>query len=82
MLRSRMSTATRPKASYDVVKMVEDMALKGWLPTDLARVARVSDMTVSRFLKGDTQTERTADKLARALGHSPSRYLLSVQAVA
>lgn len=60
--------------------MVRDMALKGWLPTDLARAAKVSDMTVSRFLKGNTQTERTADRLARALGFSPKRYLLNVEA--
>jgi plasmid maintenance system antidote protein VapI len=77
---SRMSTSTRPRAHYDTAKMVRDMALKGWLPTDLARSANVSDMTVSRFLKGDTQTERVADKLARALGYSPRRYLLQVKA--
>jgi plasmid maintenance system antidote protein VapI len=77
-----MATATRPRARYDVAKMVHDMALKGWLPTDLARAADVSDMTVSRFLKGDTQTERTAEKLARALGYSPRRYLVAVEAVA
>lgn len=71
-------TTQRPKAHYDVEKMVEDMALKGWLPTDLARAADVSDMTVSRFLKAETQTERTAEKLARALGYSPRRYFVGV----
>lgn len=75
-----MATRIRPRPRYDVAKMVRDMALKGWMPTDLARAARVSDMTVSRFLKGDTQTERAAEKLARALGYSPRRYLLSVDA--
>lgn len=74
-----MATTHRPRARYDVAKMVHDMAGKGWLPTDLARAANVSDMTVSRFLKGDIQTERTADRLARALGYSPKRYLLSVE---
>jgi plasmid maintenance system antidote protein VapI len=72
----------RPKPRYDTVRIVADMALKGWLPTDLARAAKVSDMTVSRFLRGDTQTERTADKLSRALGYSPRRYLLSVARLA
>lgn len=74
-----MATGSRPRPNYDTSKMVSDMAAKGWLPTDLAKAAHVSDMTVSRFLKGDTQTERTADKLARALGYSPKRYLLSVE---
>jgi plasmid maintenance system antidote protein VapI len=74
-----MGTTRRPRASYDASKLVHDMALKGWLPTDLARAANVSDMTVSRFLKGEFQTPRTADKLARALGYSPRRYLLGVE---
>lgn len=74
-----MSTE-RPRAKYDVEKMVSDMALKGWLPTDLARAADVSDMSVSRFLKGDTQTERMADRLARALGYSARRYFAGVEA--
>jgi transcriptional regulator with XRE-family HTH domain len=77
-----MATPTRPRARYDTAKVVHDMALKGWLPTDLARAAGISDMTVSRFLKGVRQTERTAEKLSRALGYSPRRYLLSVEAVA
>lgn len=65
------------KVRYDVGRMVEDMALLGWLPVDLARKARVSDMTVSRFLRGDVQTARTAKKLAKALGYSIRRYLIS-----
>lgn len=77
-----MATASRPRARYDVNKMVADMATKGWLPTDLARAADVSDMTVGRFLKQEFQNERTAAKIARALGYSPKRYLLSVQAAA
>lgn len=55
--------------------MVEDLTAKGWLPTDLAKRAAVSDMTVSRFLRGHTQTARTAKKLAKALGHSVRRYI-------
>ncbi len=62
--------------------MVTDMALKGWIPTDLARKAGVSDMSVSRFLKGETQSERMAERLARALGYGPRRYLLGVEAAA
>jgi transcriptional regulator with XRE-family HTH domain len=61
---------------FDVAKLREDIAERGWLPTDLARASGVSDMTVSRFLKGESQTARTADKLARALGRSVRRYLI------
>lgn len=67
------------KIRYDVDRMVEDMALVGFLPTDLARKARVSDMTVSRFLRGEIQTARTAKKLARALGHTSRRYIVSAR---
>lgn len=61
--------------------MVADMALKGWAATDLARAAQVSDMSVTRFMRGDTQTARMADKLARALGYSPRRYFAGVEEV-
>ncbi len=57
--------------------MVEDMTAKGWLPTDLAKEAEVSDMTISRFLRGHTQTARTAGKIAAALGYTTRRYLLT-----
>lgn len=72
-----MVETERPRARYDVGLLVDDMALKGWLPTDLARKARVSDMTVSRFLRAESQTAKTAKKLADALGHSIRRYLIS-----
>lgn len=72
-----MVETNRPRERYDVGLMVDDMALRGWLPTDLARKAHVSDMTVSRFLRGESQTAKTAKKLADALGHSIRRYLIS-----
>lgn len=53
------------------------MAVKGWNKLDLAKRARVADMTVIRFLRGDNQTAATAKKLARALGYSVRRYLIS-----
>lgn len=61
---------------FDVAKMREDLAERGWLPTDLARAAGVSDMTVSRFLRGERTNPRTADALAKALGRSIRRYLI------
>ena len=65
---------------FDVSKMRDDMAERGWLPTDLARAAGVSDMTVSRFLKAERGNPRTAEKLARALGRGIRRYLIRSEA--
>ena len=65
------------RVSYDIGRMQDDMAELGWLPVDLARHAQVSHMTVSRFLRGERQTARTAKKLAGALGYSVRRYLIS-----
>jgi transcriptional regulator with XRE-family HTH domain len=59
---------------YDVAKMKRDMDDLGWLPTDLARAAGLSNMTVSRFLNRIRQNPRTARKLAEALGRELSHY--------
>lgn len=73
----------RPKAvTYDTQRMEQDMAARGWLPTDLARAARLSDMTVGRFLNGVHQSERTGKTLAEALGFSVRRYLRPVRRTA
>ena len=64
---------------YDVTLMREDTRARGWLPIDLARKARVSHMTVSRFFSGERRTPRTAKKLAAALGQPLSRYLIAVE---
>lgn len=61
--------------TWDIEALVTDMVVKGWLARNLARPDGVSDMTVSRFLRGERQTARTAWKLARALSYSPKRYL-------
>ncbi len=61
---------------FNASLMQDDMASRGWLQVDLAEAARVSAMTVSRFMRGDVQSARTAAKLASALGHSPERYLV------
>lgn len=68
---------------YDTNQIAKDMALKGWLNVDLARAAGVSSQTVTRFFREDGQTARTAERIARALGYSVRRYLISPeQAVA
>lgn len=63
-------------ARFDVAKLEADMARKGWLPTDLAREAGVSNMSVSRVLKGQRRNPRTVEKLAAALGFSIRRYVI------
>ena len=71
----------REALSYDIERMKVDLAEKGWLQTDLARVARVSDMTITRFFRGEQQTARTAKKLAEALGYTVRRYLIRRESV-
>ena len=73
-----MGTGSR----FDVAKLRDDMSERGWLPTDLAREAGVSDMTVSRFLSGERANPRTAEKLARALGRGIRRYLIRAEGAA
>ena len=68
--------------TYDVAILRQDMAAKGWLPVDLARKARVSHMSVSRFLSGERQTARMAKRFAEALGYSVRRYLVPAKTAA
>ena len=63
--------------SYDVDLMREDMALKGLRATDLARRSGLTDTSVSRFFRGEARSAPTAKKLAKAIGYSVRRYLIS-----
>jgi transcriptional regulator with XRE-family HTH domain len=65
------------RITYDVNRLREDMALRGWMQNDLARAANVVPQTVSNFISGKSQTAKTAGKLARALGYTVRRYLIS-----
>lgn len=63
--------------------MRDDIAAKGWQPIDLARKAKVSASSVTRFLSGEFQTPPMAKRLSRALGYGPGHYLVrSTEAVA
>ena len=62
---------------FNVAQLQHDIAAKGWQPVDLADRADVARSTVSRFLSGESQTPRVAKKLAKALGYSIRRYLIS-----
>ena len=66
-----------PGPTYDIGRMKDDMAARGWLAVDLARAARISHMTVGRFLTGERQNPRMAKKIAAALGYSTRRYLVT-----
>jgi transcriptional regulator with XRE-family HTH domain len=77
-----VATSKKPRARYSAERLVADMALRGWNNTDLARAASVSSMTVTRFLRGEAQTAKTAERLARALGYTARRYFSHVEAVA
>lgn len=65
------------RIEYNAQLMAEDMARKGWFRKELAAKAGVSDMSVTRFLRGERQTAPMAKKLAKALGRSINRYLIA-----
>lgn len=64
---------------FDVGRMQQDMAAKGWNATGLANHTepRVAVSSVTRFLNGQHQTPRMAKGLANALGYSVRRYLVN-----
>jgi transcriptional regulator with XRE-family HTH domain len=72
-----MQTHSEPRIQFDTQRLAEDMAIKGWNKLQLANHAGVADMTVIRFLRGESQTAATCKKLAKALGYSIRRYLIS-----
>jgi transcriptional regulator with XRE-family HTH domain len=63
--------------NFDGERMRFDIAARGWQPADLADRAHVARSTVGRFLSGEFQTARTANKLSKVLGYSIRRYLIS-----
>lgn len=67
---------------WDVARMQDDLAAKGWQPVDLARKAGVAASTVGRFIAGEHQTARMAKRLSRALGKPADYYLIRREAVA
>lgn len=73
---------TTPQAVWNTKRVAEDMALKGWNAQEVARRGGLSYKTVERFLSGETQTAKTAVKIAAAMGYSVRRYFSHVEAVA
>ena len=72
-----MANDNEPRVAFNTQLMAEDMARKGLNKLELAMKAGVADMTVIRFLRGESQTGKTAKKLARALGQKVDRYIVS-----
>lgn len=58
----------RRKLRYDVVRLAEAAAARGWTNEFLAKVADVHPATVGRLLAGTTQRPSTVAAVARALG--------------
>jgi transcriptional regulator with XRE-family HTH domain len=65
------------KTQFDGAKMADDMALRGWMIIDLARLSGLSHKTVSKFLLNQVQTPKSAKLLSHALGYTVRRYLIS-----
>ena len=71
------SRAVAKPIRYNVQRLAEDMARRGFTKLDLAERANVSDMTVIRFLRGERLQASTVYKLAKGLGYSVDRYLIT-----
>ena len=71
----------RPRTTYNAERIVDDMARRGWNNSDLARAANLSNMTITRFLRREAQTAKTAERISRALGHSIRRYIILAEQI-
>lgn len=71
-----MATHTEPTVEFNRQLMAEDAAAKGFTKLKWAQKARVSDMTVIRFLRGEPTTPPTVAKLCKPLGHEVERYII------
>ncbi|MCL4763012.1 MAG: helix-turn-helix domain-containing protein, partial [Burkholderiales bacterium] len=68
--------STVPRVRYDVQRLAEDIAGRGWSIEQAAFKAGVSFRTVYRFLYGEFQTVRTIRLMAKALGTRVDTYIL------
>lgn len=66
----------RVKPRYDVGLVRDDMEARGWMLFDLAREVDLSGATITRFMKRQRQTPKTAKKIARVFGREPEYYLI------
>lgn len=71
-----MATHTEPVVEFNRQLMAEDAAAKGFTKLLWSQKAKVSDMTVIRFLRGERVTAAMVAKLAKPLGHPVERYIV------
>lgn len=71
-----MATLPQPVIEFDRQLMAEDAASKGFTKLRWAQKAKVSDMSVIRFLRGESVTPALVAKLAKPLNHPVERYLV------
>lgn len=61
--------------TYNIDRLKADLALRGWIGTDLARAAGVSHTSVHRALGAGRVSPRMMARLAKALGYTVRRYV-------
>jgi len=69
-------SVSEPVVEYNRQLMAEDAAAKGFTKLRWSQKAKVSDMTVIRFLRGERVTPTMVAKLAKPLGHPVERYIV------
>jgi len=65
-----------PVVEFNRQLMAEDAAAKGFSKLLWSRRAKVSDMTVIRFLRGERVTASMVAKLVKPLGYPVERYIV------
>lgn len=71
-----MATHQEPVVEFNRQLMAEDAAAKGFTKLRWAQRAKVSDMSVIRFLRGESVTPALVAKLAKPLNHPVERYIV------
>lgn len=65
-----------PVVEFNRQLMAEDAAAKGFTKLRWSQRAKVSDMSVIRFLRGERVTPALVAKLAKPLGYPVERYIV------
>lgn len=68
----------RYRLTFNGAKIARDMMRQGRTQRDVAAEAGVSETAVSRLVNGHAVGQRSAAKVATALGHKLSRYIEAV----
>lgn len=65
-----------PKSPYRLGLLEEDRRNLGWTFTKIAAETGLAISTVARFFKGSFSSPGTAKRIALAMGHPVSRYVI------